>query len=442
MGYVLGEGRGQGSLFPVMLDDLIPGDHVCRVIDAFVNGLAMSKLGFERAQAADTGRPGYDPRDLLKLYLYGYLNQIRSSRRLETECRRNVELMWLLGRLYPDHKSIAEFRRMHRDAVTAAGAKLVQFAKCCGLIRGEWIAVDGSKFRAVSSIDTARERFQLQRYLDSMDKVDQEATITVDSSAVEAALKKLSDHPEPEVGFMLMRQNTLPAYNVQSAVDTEHALIVAHDVVLDAADNRCLQPMAEAAKAALGKETFNIVADAGYSNGEQAANCEAAGMMPHVPAARTVNPKGNGTLFQRTDFSYQPETDTYLCPAAKTLHRKAIRIAEKRIDYIANETDCSACSLKSRCTGSAKRSLCRHLYEEALDRMQARVTPALMRLRRSTVEHPFSTIKYRIFGHPRLLLRGRNGARVEIGLAVMAYNLKRMIKVLGAVKLTQELQSS
>ncbi len=239
MAYVSGEDRGQSTLFPVMLDDLVPADHMCRVIDAFVHRLAVAELGFERAVAANTGRPSYEPRDLLKLYLYGYLNQIRSSRRLETECRRNVELMWLLGRLYPDHKSIAKFRRMHRDAVTAAGAKLVQFAKSCGLIRGEWIAVDGRKFRAVSSIDTARERFQLQRYLDSMEKADPETPLAIDPSAVEAALKKLNDHPEPEVGFMLMRQNTLPAYNVQSAVDTEHALIVAHDVVLDAADNRC-----------------------------------------------------------------------------------------------------------------------------------------------------------------------------------------------------------
>jgi hypothetical protein len=206
-----------------------------------------------------------------------------------------------------------------------------------------WTVASSELCRA---IDTARERFQLQRYLDSMEKADQEATLALDPTAVEAALKKLRDHPEPEVGSMLMRQNTLPAYNVQSAVDTEHALIVAHDVVLDAADNRCLQPMAEAARAALGKKTFNVVADAGYSNGEQAANCEAAGMMPHVPATRTVNPKGNGTLFQRTDFSYQPETDTYLCPAAKPLRRKAIRVAEKRIDYIANESDCGACSLK------------------------------------------------------------------------------------------------
>lgn len=174
MSYIQGEGRCQGTLFPVVLDDFVPLDHVCRVIDAFVEILAMSELGFERAQAAETGRPGYDPRDLLKLYLYGYLNQIRSSRRLEAECRRNGELMWLLGRLYPDHKGIAEFRRMHRDAITAAGAELVRFAKDCGLIRGEWIAIDGSKFRAVASIDTVRERLALKRYLDGLEKADEE----------------------------------------------------------------------------------------------------------------------------------------------------------------------------------------------------------------------------------------------------------------------------
>src|ERR1700721_582697 len=186
MSYIQGEGRSQGTLFPVVLDDFVPADHVCRVIDGFVNKLVMSELGFERAKAAETGRPGYDPRDLLKLYLYGYLNQIRSSRRLEAECRRNVELMWLLGRLDPDHKSIAEFRRLHRDAVTQAGAELVRFARGCGLIRGEWIAIDGSKFRAVASVDSTRERLALQRYLDGVAKADDEQQPGVDPSAVQA----------------------------------------------------------------------------------------------------------------------------------------------------------------------------------------------------------------------------------------------------------------
>src|SRR5580698_817350 len=194
MGYIQGAGRSQGTLFPVVLEDLIPIDHVCRVIDAFVEGLAMCELGFERAEAAETGRPGYDPRDLLKLYLYGYLNQIRSSRRLEAECRRNVELMWLLGRLYPDHKSIAEFRRMHREAVSAAGARLVRFAQSVGLIRGEWIAIDGSKFRAVASMDSVRERQALEKYLDSCEKADEESQAVIDPCAVQAALDRLKQH--------------------------------------------------------------------------------------------------------------------------------------------------------------------------------------------------------------------------------------------------------
>ena len=230
----------------------------------------MSELGFERAQAAETGRPGYDPRDLLKLYLYGYLNQIRSSRRLEAECHRNVELMWLLGRLYPDHKSIAEFRRLHHDAVVAAGAELISFARSCGLIRGEWIAIDGSKFRAVASIDSTRERLALTRYLEGVEKADKEQQASVDPSAVQAALEKLKKHPEPEAGYMLVRQTALPAYNLQTAVDSQHALIVAHEVVLDASDIRCLKPMAEAAKLAIQKDSFKVVADAGYSNGEHA----------------------------------------------------------------------------------------------------------------------------------------------------------------------------
>ena len=225
--------------------------------------------------------------------------------------------MWLLRRLYPDHKSIAEFRRVHREAVTATGAELVRFAKSCGLIRGEWIAIDGSKFRAVASIDTVRERVALQRYLDSFEKADTELESEIDPSAVQAALEKLKQNPEPEAGFMLVRQQALPAYNVQTAVDTEHALIVAHAVVLDASDLRCLKPMAEAAKEALEIASFKVVADAGYSNGEQAAHCEAAGMMPYVPVMRTVNNQGDGTLFGRAAFRYEPDTDSYICPGNK-----------------------------------------------------------------------------------------------------------------------------
>src|SRR6266852_4018965 len=285
MAYIGGEARSEHTLFPTTLDDLIPQDHVCRVIEAFVNRLDVGGLGFARAEAAETGRPGYDPRDLLKLYLYGYLQQIRSSRRLEAECQRNVEVMWLLGRLAPDYKSIAEFRRMHREAVMGAGAELVRFARSVGLVRGETVAVDGSKFRAVSSAKSVRERDAVKRYLEQLDAADEQDEVVIDSSAVQAALEKQKKDPEPEAKFMRMGNNGFaPAYNVQTAVDTEHALIVAQKVTDEATDNRSLLPMAEAAKQAVGNpDSLNVVADAGYSNGEQAQVCEAQGIVPHVP---------------------------------------------------------------------------------------------------------------------------------------------------------------
>jgi transposase len=441
MSYIRGEGRSQGTLFPVVLDDLVGADHVCRVMDAFVDGLAMAELGFERAEAADTGRPGYDPRDLLKLYLYGYLHQIRSSRRLEAECRRNVELMWLLGRLYPDHKSIAEFRRMHREAVTASGAELVRFARSVGLIRGEWIAVDGTKFRAVASSESVREREALRRYLDQMESADAEPEATIDNTAVQTAIEKLRQHPEPEARFMPVAGTKAPAYNVQTAVDAEHALIVTQQVTLESGDNNCLERMAQAARVALEAETpIHIVADAGYSNGEQAGRLEAAGLVPHVPATRGVNNQGDGTLFDRSAFTYQAETDSYLCPAGKTVRRKQLHRKARAVLYQAQAGDCGSCSLKSRCTQTPQRMLSRHMDEDALNRMHQRATPEIMRLRRSTVEYPFAILKYRIFGHPRFLLRGLEGSRTEISLAVMAYNIKRMVNLLGGTTLTQALR--
>jgi hypothetical protein len=227
--------------------------------------------------------------------------------------------------------------------------------------------------------------------------------------------------------------------DLRRAVAVAAKEIVTHAVVLDASDIRCLRPMAEAAKRALGIDSFQIVADAGYSNGEQIAHCEAAGMIPHVPVMRTVNNQGDGKLFGREDFRYEPETDTYLCPGNKRLLRKSTNHKDRYTMYKASGADCGACSLKSRCTQASRRGLARHLYEDALNRTQERVTPEAMRLRRSTVEHPFATIKYRIFGHPRLLMRGLSGARAEIGIATTAYNLKRITNVLGAVKLTETL---
>jgi transposase len=422
-----------------VLDDLVLCDHVCRVIDAFVGRLDMHELGFAHCGPAETGRPGYDPRDLLKLYLYGYLQQIRSSRRLEAECRRNVEVMWLLGRLAHYYKSIAEFRRIHREAVTEAGTELVSFARSVGLVRGEWVVIDGSKFLAVSSARSVREREAIERYLDAVETADGQEEVVIDPSAVAQALEKLSRHREPEAHFMRVGRGHAPAYNVQTAVDAEHALIVAQKVTGEATDNRSLLPMAEAAQEAVGNPpSLNVVADAGFSNGEQAEACEAKGILPHVPANRAINNQADGTLFDRTAFRYDAATDTFHCPAGQTLTRKQLQRSKNRVAYTAPAKTCGACPLKDRCTQSPQRFVGRHLYDGALERMQQPASPAAMRLlRRSTVEHPFGTLKYRIFGHPRFLLRGLAGAQTEISLGTMAYNLKRMMKVLGASRLVQ-----
>ena len=442
MAYITGEAREQVTMFPVTLDELIPADHVCRVIEVFVNRLAMLELGFVRSEPAETGRPGYDPRDLLKLYLYGYMNQLRSSRRLEAECQRNVEVMWLLGRLRPDYKSIAEFRRLHREAVKEAGAELVRLAREVGLVRGEWVAIDGSKFRAVSSAARVKEREAVQRYLDEMESADAQDEVVIDPSAVQAALEKLRNDAEPEARFMRTTEGKRPAYNVQTAVDAECGIIVAQEVTTEAKDTRSLLPMAEAAQQALGDpESLHVVADAGYSNWEQAAQCEARGIDAHVPANRGVNHAGDGTLFDRSEFSYEDASDTMQCPAGKILRRQAVQLARRQVVYAGEATVCGACPLRARCTTAARRVVKRHVYEGALERMRQRATAEAMRLRRCLVERVFAELKYRSFGHPRFLLRGRGGAQTEISLATMAYNLKRMLKVLGGGALRLALAS-
>lgn len=236
----------------------------------------------------------------------------------------------------------------------------------------------------------------------------------------------------------------VPAYNVQAAVDSRHALIVAQQVTTEATDNRCLLPMAEAAQAAVSApgQLLHVVADAGYSNGEQAEACEAKGILPHVPANRGVNNHGDGSLFDRTAFVYEAEQDTFLCPAGQRLKRQQISRKDRSVYYAAQSEVCGACPLKPRCTLGAQRMVSRHWHDAALQRMQQRATPEAMRLRRSTVEHPFATLKYQIFGHPRFLLRGRRGAQAEMSLAVIVYNLKRMMNVLGRARLTADLASA
>jgi len=268
--------------------------------------------------------------------------------------------------------------------------------------------------------------------LERMEQADAEEEVEIDATAVAAALEKLRQHAEPEAGFMRTASGKVPAYNVQIAVDAEHALIVAQQVSSEANDTRSLQPMAEAAQQAVSEPgtTLHAVADAGYSNGAQAEACENQGIEPHVPANRSVNNRGDGTLFDRTRFQYEEASDTFLCPAGQRLHRHQKK--DRCIVYAGQREVCQACPLKSRCTTGTRRLLKKHLHEAALERMQRRATPEAMRLRRSLAEHPFAALKYHIFGHPRFLLRGLRGARTETSLAILVYNLKRMINLVGA----------
>jgi transposase len=457
MGYVQGLSRDQGSLFPVSLDELIGPDHVCRVIAAFVQRLDLAALGFARARPKATGRPPYDPADLLMLYLYGYLNRVRSSRRLERECQRNIELMWLLHRLAPDHKTIAEFRRCNASPLRQAGAEFVRFCAEAGLIGGEWVAVDGTKFQAVASgkaVLDAAQRAELQakleqriaQYLQELEAADQQqGEAEVDAQALRQALARLQQQQsdlahaqceqrlhvstEPEA---VVLKGKGPGYNVQTAVDAEHALIVAHEINAQAGDNGCLQRMGEAAQQVLGVTEFKLVADAGYSNGEQAQALEDQGVQVHVPVKRSVNNQGDGELFDRTCFTYDTQADAYVCPAHKLLLRKQINRKDKIVIYAAQASDCAACAMKPRCTPSSRRMVSRHLHEQALALMQQRATPQAMRLRRCTAEHPFAALKFHIFGLPRFLMRGLTGAGTEIALATLAYNVKRALAVMGA----------
>lgn len=469
MGYIKGESRTQSSLFPVSLDELVPEDHVCRVIEAFVERLELPALGFSKAVTQDTGRPPYDPADLLKLYIYGYLHQTRTSRRLEKETHRNVEVMWLLQRLQPDHKTISRFRQENGQAIRQSCASFVQFCRQAGLTSGEWVAVDGSKFQAVASRkavwtakrlakEQARVEQEIEAYLVRLDELDAEdESPSADTEALQKALALLQDTRSVQdcmQAFMTQEKRSQvihheldarlmkgcgPSYNVQSAVDEQHHLIVHHDVTDEASDNRSLQPMAEKVKDVLDAESLNILADAGYANGEQVAKLEQQDITPYVASNRAVNNQGDGHYYPASAFAYDADTDTLACPAGKGLHRKQVQRSQNQIIYTAQEQDCRHCALKSRCTERKRRLVSRHVYEEALQRMADRTTDNHMKRRGSLVEHPFGTLKYQIFGTPRFLLRGMWGAGTEMALGVLAYNLKRTMNVLGSAELRKRL---
>jgi transposase len=459
MAHRRGESRTQAALFPVMLDDLVAPDALVRVIDAWIGSLNLTTLGFSKTQPQRMGRPPYDPADLLKLYVCGYLNGVRSSRALERECHRNVEVMWLLGRLAPDHKTIAEFRRENSAALVAVSASFVQFARQARLIQGELVAIDGSKIRAVASKKALARKIDLQRtqqaiseeianYLSRLDNADQdESGETTDRKAVQAALTRLQQRQaeiHDEIERMDGSESTLsvqgesqaramkslhgaPGYNLQTAVDAHSHLIVHHEVCNDTSDIKQLAPMAQTTTQVLDAMP-TVLADAGYANADHLQLLEQAGQKAFVATLESGNPRGKGQYYRLEAFTYDRERDCYVCPANELLQRRQVLRKEKTVVYAAPAERCRACALKPQCTGAQQRFVSRLLNADAVEANARRVAqqPEMMKLRRRTVEHPFGTIKHEILRNARLLMRGLKGAKGELSLAVLAYNLKRL----------------
>lgn len=463
MRHLQGESRTQSTLFPESLDEYVSAENPVRVIDAFIDTLNMQQLGFTLATTQDTGRKPYHPADLLKLYIYGYLNQLRSTRRLEKECHRNIEVLWLMKRLAPDFKTIANFRQHNSAAIRHACSAFIQFCRAAHLLDNRLIAIDGSKFKAAASPDKvcnpaqiARQQKHLEQdiadYLHALSDSEQRDVHT--AGDVQTALHTLrarqqhlselaqrmhnraTSHictTEPEAKRMRSgREGIILGYNVQTAVEASSGLIIHHDVTDESTDNRSLLPVALAAQKTLRAEKLNVLADSGYSNGEQIAACEIQGITPTLPVNRAKNNQGD--FYQKDVFRYVAEKNIYLCPAHATLHYQTYS-QQKKIHLYA-KSGCTGCALQPNCTRTDKRWISRHFHEDALNRCQARAekNPELMKQRSAIVERPFAHLK-QIQGLRRFICWGLLGAQAEMGLAVMAYNLNRMMKAHGVERM-------
>ena len=473
MAHVEGQSRFQATLFPEVLDEVVGRDDPVRVIDAFVDTLDLAELGFSKVAAEEMGRPPYAPGDLLKLYIYGYLHRVRASRRLEAETCRNVQVMWLLNRLTPSFKTIADFRKDHAKGIVGVCRAFIRFCREQSLFGAELLAIDGTKIAAVASrkqvmtpkriakMNAAIDR-KIADYLASMDEADREdrgAEIArVDVAAAVEALKaqklrlqrqaeEMAERglkqlvvTEPEARLMRTPHGFAVAYNAQAAVDAEHKLIVAFDLTNEGNDYRQLYPMAVQGKAAVDADEVTVVADTGYSNGEHGALCEQEGITAVVPRAETVNPSGT-QYFSRDRFSYDNESDSWRCPAGATLSLYKTSQTQQKKEYTTKA--CGGCPLKPQCTEAARRVIVRDFYEDAREAMHRRASadPIWMKHRRETAEHPFGTMKW-LMAHPRFLVKGLRKAKAELALGVLSYNLKRVINILGVPALLQALQPS
>lgn len=477
-GFIEGCDRRQATLLPDCLDDYVAEDNPVRVVDVFVDDLDLGALGFEGVTPAPTGRPAYHPATLLKLYVYGYLHKVQSSRRLEREAGRNVELMWLMGRLAPDHKTIADFRKDNGPAIQAACAQFVVLCRQIGLFGSALVAIDGSKFKAVNSRDKNFTANKLQKrleqvaehiagYLRDLDTADRQ-----EGEAAEARMGRLKEKVErlreqmkmlqamevrveaapdgqvsltdPDARSMATsgRGSGIVGYNVQSAVEAEHHLIVAHDVVMTGSDREQLAAMAAKAKDAMGVAKLDALADRGYFSGEEIRSCDALGVTPYLPKPLTSGAKADGR-FGKQDFVHLPEQDVYRCPSGALLPRHMTTVERgMTLHRYWDRASCQACALKAQCTPSIERRVTRWEHEALIDALQRRMdlTPGAMRMRRRLVEHPFGTIKAWM-GSTHFLTKRLPNVKTEIGLHVLAYNLKRVIAILGVGPLIEAIRA-
>jgi transposase len=466
--FVAGAARGQSTLLPECLDDWVDESNCVRVIDAFVDLLDLAELGFEGVEPAATGRPAYHPSVLLKLYIYGYLNRVQSSRRLERDAGRNLEIMWLLGRLVPDHKTIADFRKDNGPAIGKVCARFVDLCREMGLLTKASVAIDGSKFKAVNNRDrnftsgkVERRRAQLEesvgRYLSQLDTADRqepsdvlalktarlkEKLVKLESemqrlAAYEALMRASPDQQisltDPDSRSMATsgRGSGIVGYNVQVAVDTEHHLIITHEVTNVGSDRSQLANVAKQAKAVLKAENLEAVADRGYFNGTEILACEEAGIAVTLPKPMTSGAKLEGR-FGKQDFVYLPDEDVYRCPAAQRLKYSftAVEHGQKLRRYMTNA--CRSCAIKDQCTTGKERRITRWEHEHVLEAAQRRLdqNPQAMRVRRETVEHPFGTMKARM-GATHFLTKTLPKVATEMALSVLAYNLTRVMNIVG-----------
>jgi transposase len=465
--FIEGEARSQSLLFPERLDDYVAEDNPVRAIEVFAESLDLGKLGFEGVEPEATGRPAYHPAVLLKIYIYGYLNHIQSSRRLERETQRNVELIWLTGKLMPDFKTIADFRKDNGPAIRAVCREFIVLCRRLELFAEAVVAIDGSKFKAVNNRDknftdrklkTRMEQLEesIGHYLAELDRADREPTAVSEDqvSRLKDKIAGMKAHIERlnEIGAQMQRApdgqvsltdpdarsmatsgrgTGIVGYNVQTAVDAKHHLIVAHEVTNVGHDRTQLASMAKQARSATGHNELTVLADRGYYSGEEILECDQRGITALVPKPLTSSSKAEGR-FDKRDFVYLPEADEYRCPAGERAIRRFTSIERGMNLHKYWSSACPRCPIKAKCTPSDYRRITRWEHEHVLDAMQLRLerTPEASKLRRQTAEHPFATLKAWM-GSTHFLTRKLPRVSTEMSLHVLAYNLKRVMQILG-----------